>query len=147
VSFYLCSRLEARLISFGTGSIVPQSASCYTSVDGSVVGTMGPRKTVVVRCKRVPTAMATDRIEPMPKRTKARPVTPKPLGEEDYPTVDEINALPDRFRRYIHDLATRADKTDDLRTIVHLRQDRESLQKRVEELEAEVASIRGQSGA
>jgi seryl-tRNA synthetase len=77
----------------------------------------------------------------MPKWTKARPVKPKPFGEEDYPTVDEINELPDKFRRYIHDLATRADKTDDLRTIVQLRQDREALQRRVEELEAEVASL------
>jgi uncharacterized protein YceH (UPF0502 family) len=74
-------------------------------------------------------------------------VKPKPIGEEDYPTVDEINALPDRFRRYIHDLATRTDKTGDLRTIVQLRQDREALQIRVEELEAEVASLCRKLGA
>jgi hypothetical protein len=60
----------------------------------------------------------------------------------DYPTRDEINALPDRFRRYIGDLATRTDKTDELLTIVHLREDREALQRRVEELEAQVADLR-----
>jgi uncharacterized protein YceH (UPF0502 family) len=76
------------------------------------------------------------------KRTKGRAVKPKPLGEEGYPTVDEINELPDKFRRYIHDLATRTDKTGDLRTIVQLREDREALQRRVEELEAEVAFLR-----
>lgn len=28
-----------------------------------------------------------------------------------YPSADEINALPEKFRRYIHDLETRCDKT------------------------------------
>lgn len=83
----------------------------------------------------------------MSKRTKARRVTPKPIGEEDYPNVDEINELPDKLQRYIHDLATRTDKTGDLRTIVQLREDRDALQRRVEELEAEVASLRGRTGA
>jgi hypothetical protein len=64
----------------------------------------------------------------------------------DYPTRDEINALPDRFRRYIHDLAIRTDKTDELRTIVHLQDDREALQQRVEELEAELADLRTKLG-
>jgi hypothetical protein len=27
-----------------------------------------------------------------------------------YPTVDEINALPERFRQYIHDLETRCEE-------------------------------------
>jgi hypothetical protein len=27
-----------------------------------------------------------------------------------YPSPDEINALPEKFRRYIHDLETRCDK-------------------------------------
>jgi uncharacterized protein YlxW (UPF0749 family) len=48
---------------------------------------------------------------------------------------------------YIHDLATRTDKAGDLRTIVQLREDREALQKRVEELDTEVASLRGRRGA
>jgi hypothetical protein len=28
-----------------------------------------------------------------------------------YPSADEINALPEKFRRYIHDLETRCDKS------------------------------------
>jgi hypothetical protein len=85
---------------------------------------------------------ATDRTDPMPKRTKSRPVEPSLLGQEGYQTVDEINELPDKFRRYIHDLATRTDKTGDLRTIVQLREDREALQRRVGELEACAPSSR-----
>jgi hypothetical protein len=54
-----------------------------------------------------------------------------------YPTADEINALPEKFRRYIHDLETRCDKSGDVQTIAILREDRDALQKRVEELEAE----------
>jgi hypothetical protein len=56
-----------------------------------------------------------------------------------YPTVDEINALPDKFRQYIHDLETRCDKSGDVQTIAILREDRDALQQRVEELEARIA--------
>jgi BMFP domain-containing protein YqiC len=56
-----------------------------------------------------------------------------------YPTVDEINALPDKFRRYIHDLVTRCDKSGDVQTIAILREDRDALQQRFEELEARIA--------
>ena len=56
-----------------------------------------------------------------------------------YPTVDEINALPEKFRQYIHDLATRCDKSGDVQTIAILREDRDALQRRVEELEARIA--------
>jgi hypothetical protein len=59
-----------------------------------------------------------------------------------YPSVDEINALPEKFRRYIHDLETRCDKSGDVQTIALLREDREALQKRVEELDAEVSRLR-----
>ena len=59
-----------------------------------------------------------------------------------YPSADEINALPEKFRRYIHDLETRCDKSGDVQTIALLREDREALQKRVEELEAEVGRLR-----
>jgi hypothetical protein len=59
-----------------------------------------------------------------------------------YPSADEINALPEKFRRYIHDLETRCDKSGDVQTIALLREDREALQKRVEELEAEVSRLR-----
>jgi hypothetical protein len=56
-----------------------------------------------------------------------------------YPTVDEINALPERFRRYIHDLETRCDKSSDVQTIAILREDRDALQRRVGKLEARIA--------
>ena len=45
-----------------------------------------------------------------------------------YPTVDEINALPEKFRLYIHDLETRCDKSGDVQTIAILREDRDALQ-------------------
>jgi hypothetical protein len=56
-----------------------------------------------------------------------------------YPTVDEINALPEKFWQYIHDLETRCDKSGDVQTIAILREDRDALQRRVEELEARIA--------
>jgi hypothetical protein len=59
-----------------------------------------------------------------------------------YPTPDEINALPETFRQYVHDLETRCDKSGDVQTIALLREDRDALQKRVEELEAEVSRLR-----
>jgi hypothetical protein len=43
------------------------------------------------------------------------------------------------FRRYIHDLATRCDNGGDVQTIAILREDRDALQRRVEELEAKIA--------
>jgi hypothetical protein len=49
-----------------------------------------------------------------------------------YPTVDEINAPPEKFRRYIHDLETRCDKSGDVQTIAQLREDRDAPQRRVE---------------
>ena len=52
-----------------------------------------------------------------------------------YPTVDEINALPEKFRQNIHHLKTRCDKSGDVQTIALLKEDREALQRRVEELE------------
>jgi polyhydroxyalkanoate synthesis regulator phasin len=55
-----------------------------------------------------------------------------------YPSVDEINALPEKFRRYIHDIEKRCDKTGDVQTIALLREDRDALQRRVEELEAQI---------
>ena len=41
-----------------------------------------------------------------------------------YPSADEINALPEKFRRYIHDLETRCEKSGDVQTIALLREDR-----------------------
>lgn len=51
------------------------------------------------------------------------------------PTIEEINALTEKFRPYIHDLETRCDKSGDVQTIAILREDRDALQRRVEELE------------
>jgi BMFP domain-containing protein YqiC len=56
-----------------------------------------------------------------------------------YPTVGEINALPEKFRQYIQDLVTRCDKSGDVQTTAILREDRDALQQRVEELEARIA--------
>jgi hypothetical protein len=43
--------------------------------------------------------------------------------------VEEINALPEKFRQYIHDLETRCDKSGDVQTIAILREDRDALQR------------------
>jgi hypothetical protein len=58
------------------------------------------------------------------------------------PTVDEINGLPEKFRLYIHDLETRCDKSGDVQAIAILCEDRDALQRRVEELEAEINRLR-----
>jgi hypothetical protein len=63
-----------------------------------------------------------------------------------YPPGDEINAMPEKFRLYIHDLETRCDKSGDVQTIAILREDRDALQKRIEELEAEVNRFKGYLG-
>ena len=57
----------------------------------------------------------------------------------NYPTVDEIDALPEKFRQYIHDLETLGDKGGEVQAIALLREDRDALQRRVEELEARIA--------
>jgi hypothetical protein len=44
-----------------------------------------------------------------------------------------------KFRRYIHDLETRCDESGDVQTIAILREDRDALQQRVEELEPRIA--------
>ena len=59
-----------------------------------------------------------------------------------YPTVEEINAAPPKWRDYIHELVSRTDKTGDVQTIAYLREDCEALQRRVEELAVEVAELR-----
>jgi len=59
-----------------------------------------------------------------------------PRSATIYPSADEINALPEKFRQYIHDLETRCDKSGDVQTIALLREDGDALQRRVEELEA-----------
>jgi polyhydroxyalkanoate synthesis regulator phasin len=59
-----------------------------------------------------------------------------------YPSAEEINALPEKFRQYIHDLVSRCDKSGDVQTIALLREDRDALQRRVEELEKELQRVR-----
>lgn len=59
-----------------------------------------------------------------------------------YPSADEINALPEKVRLYIHDLETRCDKSGDVQTIAILHEDRDALPRRVEELEAELDRLR-----
>ena len=75
--------------------------------------------------------------EAMPKNDETRTAA-------CYPSADEINALPEKFRQYIHDLETRTDKSGDVQTIAFLREDREALQRRVEELEEELQRLRAQ---
>jgi hypothetical protein len=56
-----------------------------------------------------------------------------------YPTVDEINALPSKVKRYIHDLEMRINQKGQALTVMQLREERDLLHQRVEELEARIA--------
>lgn len=71
-----------------------------------------------------------------------RPELIEPASASIYPSVEEINLLPEKFRRYIHDLETRCDKSGDVQTTALLREDRDALQIRVEELEGEMNRLR-----
>jgi hypothetical protein len=61
------------------------------------------------------------------------------MNESDYsdwkPTPENINALPEPIRRYIHDLITKHDPSGDLRTIADLTEQRDALLRLVEELQ------------
>jgi hypothetical protein len=56
-----------------------------------------------------------------------------------YPAVNEINALPGRVKRYIHDLEMRINQNGQALTVMRLREERDRLRQRVEELEARIA--------
>ena len=56
-----------------------------------------------------------------------------------YPTVDEINALPSKVRRYLHDLEMRINQKGQALTVMQLRAERDLLHQRIEELEARIA--------
>ncbi len=56
-----------------------------------------------------------------------------------YPTVDEINALPSKVRRYLHDLEMRINRKGQALTVMQLRAERDLLHQRIEELEARIA--------
>jgi hypothetical protein len=47
-----------------------------------------------------------------------------------YPAADEIKALPEKFRQYIHDMISRCDKSGDVQTIAIMRENRDALQRR-----------------
>jgi hypothetical protein len=51
------------------------------------------------------------------------------------PTVENINALPEGIRQYIHDIETRSDPAGDIRTIAVQKENLAALEKRVVELE------------
>jgi hypothetical protein len=55
------------------------------------------------------------------------------------PTVDEINVLPSKVKRYIHDLEMRINQNGQTRRVMQLREERDLLRQRVEELEARIA--------
>lgn len=56
-------------------------------------------------------------------------------------TSDEINALPERVRKHIHDLVTGCDPAGEVQERWPLREQREGLVARVRELEAQLAFI------
>jgi hypothetical protein len=56
------------------------------------------------------------------------------------PTVDELNALPSKVKRYIRDLEMRINQNGQALTIMQLREERDLLHQRVDELEARIAS-------
>lgn len=56
-------------------------------------------------------------------------------------TSDEINALPERVRKYVHDLVTRYEPAGEVQERWSLREQRDGLVARVRELEAQLASI------
>ena len=56
-----------------------------------------------------------------------------------YPAVEDINALPGKVKRYIHDLEMRVNQSGQALTVMQLREERDRLRQRVEELEARVA--------
>jgi hypothetical protein len=57
-------------------------------------------------------------------------------------TTEEINALPERVRRYIHDLVTRCDPAGEVQERWSLREQRDGLVARVRELETELSKLR-----
>jgi len=58
-------------------------------------------------------------------------------------TPDEINALPERVRKYIHDLETRCDPAGEVQERWSLREQRDALVVRVRELEEALRAAKG----
>lgn len=61
------------------------------------------------------------------------------------PTPENINALPEPLRRFVHDLETRCDPSGDVRTIGELRDTVAALEAEVRELRASRAGERGKA--
>lgn len=59
------------------------------------------------------------------------------------PTAENINALPEPVRRYIHDLETRCDPAGEVRAIAVLRQNVQALDLPLDQIEIEKAKFRG----
>jgi hypothetical protein len=59
-------------------------------------------------------------------------------SRETYPTVDEINALPDKVRAYIRDLETRYGGYEKAQALQQVSDERDELLERIEELEVEI---------
>jgi len=58
------------------------------------------------------------------------------------PTAENVNALPDGIRRYVHDLETRCDPAHDIQRMARQADTIRGLDAKVRELEAELASVR-----
>ena len=58
------------------------------------------------------------------------------------PTAENINALPEGLRRYVHDLQTRCDPADDVQRMALMGDTIRGLDAKVQELQAELAAIR-----
>src|SRR5215470_20117321 len=58
------------------------------------------------------------------------------------PTAENVNALPDGIRGYVHDLETRCDPAHDIQRLARQADTIRGLDAKVRELEAELASVR-----
>jgi hypothetical protein len=63
-------------------------------------------------------------------------------GEGWLPTAENVNALPEGIRRYMHDLQTRCDPANDVQRMALQADAIRGLDARVRELEAALASVR-----
>ncbi len=63
-------------------------------------------------------------------------------GEGWVPTAENVNALPEGIRRYVHDLETRCDPAHDVQKMALQADTIRGLDAKVRELEAQLASVR-----
>ena len=63
------------------------------------------------------------------------------LGQDWVPTAENVNALPDALRSYIHDLHTRADPAGDVRELIITRDLSYALERQGAELRAALESV------